>query len=152
MNLSISQKIIRVAIALIASLGLVMALPSAAYANHTPAHTACEGIELTGGECDTDGSAQEGIGNVVETIINILSLVVGAVSVIMIIIGGLRYVISGGDSNTTQSARNTIIYALVGLVIVIFAQIIVAFVVGRVDTSNQEAAFDSNQTVLTSVA
>ena len=52
----------------------------------------------------------------------------GAVSVLMIIIGGFRYVISGGDSNGIQGAKNTIIYALVGLVIVLFSQIIVRFV------------------------
>lgn len=57
--------------------------------------------------------------------------IVGAVSVIMIIIGGLRYVLSGGDSTGTAGAKNTIIYALVGLVVAIFAQVIVSFVLSK---------------------
>lgn len=46
----------------------------------------------------------------------------------MIIVGGFRYVISGGDSNGVSGAKNTIMYAIIGLVIVLFAQIIVKFV------------------------
>lgn len=64
----------------------------------------------------------------VRRIINIFSIVVGAVSVIMIIIGGFRYIISGGDSSGVSNAKNTILYAVVGLVIVLFAQIIIRFI------------------------
>ena len=55
----------------------------------------------------------------------------GAISVIMVIIGGFRYVISGGDSSGVQSAKNTILYALVGLVVALSAQVIVSFVLSR---------------------
>jgi Type IV secretion system pilin len=72
------------------------------------------------------------IENVIKTIINILSAIVGAVSIIMIIIGGFKYITSSGDSNNVSSAKNTIIYALVGLIIVAFAQVIVQFVLERV--------------------
>ena len=48
----------------------------------------------------------------------------------MIIIGGFRYIISSGDSGQITSAKNTILYAIVGLVIVLFAQLIVRFVIG----------------------
>lgn len=65
------------------------------------------------------------------TIINVFSAIVGAVSVIMIIIGGFRYIISGGDSNNVGAAKNTILYAIVGLIIVAFAQVIVQFVLQR---------------------
>ena len=64
--------------------------------------------------------------------INIFSLVVGVVSVIMIIIGGFRYIISGGDSSSVQGAKNTILYAIVGLLIVVFAQVIIRFVLTNV--------------------
>lgn len=63
-----------------------------------------------------------------EAIISIFSIVVGAVSVIMIIVGGFRYIVSNGDSNAVQGAKNSILYAIVGLVIVLFAQVIVRFV------------------------
>lgn len=55
----------------------------------------------------------------------------GAVSVIMVIIGGLRYVLSGGDSNATKGAKDTVMYAVIGLVVAIFSQIIVTFVLSR---------------------
>ena len=77
--------------------------------------------------------AESDLGSVIEAIINVLSIIVGFISVIMIIIGGLRYMTSAGDASGTTSARNTIIYAIVGLVIVIMAQVIVNFVLNRVD-------------------
>jgi cytochrome bd-type quinol oxidase subunit 2 len=84
--------------------------------------------------CATDGSgntAAERVDQIVEQIINIMSLVVGVVAVIMIIIGGLRYITSGGDSGNVTNAKNTILYAVVGLVVVALAQVIVRFVVNR---------------------
>lgn len=69
--------------------------------------------------------------NTIKTIINVFAAIVASVSVIMIIIGGFKYVTSGGDSNQATSARNTILYAIVGLIIVAFAQIIVRFVLQK---------------------
>jgi len=57
-----------------------------------------------------------------------LIFVVGAVSVIMIIVGGLRYVTSNGDSKQAESARNTILYAVIGIVVAIASYAIVTFV------------------------
>jgi hypothetical protein len=53
------------------------------------------------------------------------------VAVIMIIVGGLKYITSGGDSGNITSAKNTILYAIVGLIVVALAQIIVRFVLER---------------------
>lgn len=64
-------------------------------------------------------------------VINIFSLIVGVVAVIMIIIGGFKYITSGGESSNVSGAKNTIIYAIVGLVIVVLAQVIVHFVLNR---------------------
>ena len=58
-------------------------------------------------------------------------LITGAISVVMVIIGGFRYVISNGDSNGLQSAKNTILYALIGLIIAAVSQIIVGFVLSK---------------------
>ncbi|HUD11346.1 MAG TPA: hypothetical protein VMS08_02970 [Candidatus Saccharimonadia bacterium] len=57
-----------------------------------------------------------------------LIFVIGAVSVIMIIIGGLRYVTSNGDSKSIEGAKNTILYAIVGIVVAIASYAIVDFV------------------------
>ena len=93
----------------------------------------CEGIELKVGEtCDPQGNADQKINNLLEDIINIFSLIVGVVAVIMVIIGGLQYITSGGDSGKITTAKNTILYAVIGLVVVALAQFIVRFVLARV--------------------
>jgi hypothetical protein len=52
----------------------------------------------------------------------------GAISVIMIIIGGLRYVISGGNATAVTAAKNTILYAIVGVIVALLAYAIINFV------------------------
>lgn len=81
--------------------------------------------------CTDDQAAGQDLGNIISEVINIMSILVGAICVIMIIVGGFRYVTSGGESNSVSGAKNTIIYAIVGLVIVALAQIIVHFVLSR---------------------
>lgn len=131
-----------VTIVLVTGLSFVWAAPG--YALTQAATDACDGIEAAGGDCDpgADGSQFRGL---VITIIDILSIVVGAASVIMIIVGGFRYVISGGDSNGIQGAKNTIIYALVGLVIVLFAQVIVRFVIKQSITTLEPSSSESSR-------
>lgn len=86
-------------------------------------------------QCNAPGTASSSIAsnnnvkNLIKNVINLLSIAVGTVSVIMIIIGGFRYVISSGDSSATKSAKDTIMYAVIGLAVVIFAQTIVRFVI-----------------------
>ena len=62
-------------------------------------------------------------------ITNTLIFLVGAISVIMIIVGGLRYVLSNGDAKQTTSAKDTIFYAVIGVVVAIISYAIVQFVV-----------------------
>ena len=64
------------------------------------------------------------------TITNVMLFLVGAISVIMVVIGGLRYVISGGNSGNITAAKNTILYAVIGLIISILAYALVNFVIG----------------------
>ncbi len=64
------------------------------------------------------------------TLSNVMLFLVGAISVIMVIIGGFRYVVSGGNSGNITAAKNTILYAVVGLVIAIMAYAIINFVIG----------------------
>ncbi len=84
--------------------------------------------------CATPGSdATTKINDIVKLIINIFSVVVGIIAVIMIIVGGIRFILSGGDSTATTSARNTVLYAIVGLIVVALAQILVRYVLARVN-------------------
>lgn len=64
------------------------------------------------------------------TITNVLLFIIGAIAVIMIVIGGLRYVLSGGDSSQVTAAKNTILYAIVGIIVAILAYAAVNFVIG----------------------
>jgi hypothetical protein len=89
---------------------------------------------VAGTECnniDGSGSGNSKVNDLIRQIINIFSVIVGAVAVVMIIVGGFRYVTSGGDSGKVGSAKNTILYALIGLVIVALAQVIVKFVLSK---------------------
>ncbi len=103
-------------------------LPASAFAATDP--NVCQGIQDASGttSCSSDGSSITGL---VRTVITILSLVVGFAAVIMIIVGGLKYVTSNGDTSNTASAKNTIIYAVVGLVIAALAQFLVQFVINK---------------------
>lgn len=97
----------------------------------------CQGANLeVGTTCQsggiTDAEAQTKVNNLIKTVINLFSVVVGVVSVIMIIIGGLKYITSGGDSTSVAGAKNTILYAIIGLIIVALAQVMVQFVLGKV--------------------
>lgn len=67
----------------------------------------------------------------IKAIINILSIVIGAVAVIMIIIGGFKYITSGGSTDSVTGAKNTILYAVIGLIIVSLSQILVRFIIGK---------------------
>jgi hypothetical protein len=65
----------------------------------------------------------------IKTIVNILLFVLGAIAVIMIIIGGIRYTTSNGDASAVKGAKDTIFYAVIGLVVAILAYAIVNFVI-----------------------
>ncbi len=90
-------------------------------------------------QCGTDNAAGVPTGanpsgridHAIQSVINLISVAVGIVAVIMIIVGGFRYITSGGNQEGVKTAKNTIIYALIGLVIVALAQLIVNFVLNK---------------------
>ncbi len=141
------QVIKQLAISLVLSVGLIspLAVPAMVYAAEegdvietTPEieESLCEGANLTVGgseDCDAggDGTVAETANSFIAKIINIFSLVVGVAAVIMIIFGGFKYITSGGNDQSVSGAKNTILYAIIGLVIVALAQFIVKFVLER---------------------
>ena len=68
-------------------------------------------------------------------IVSVMLFTVGILSVIMLIFGGLRYIISNGDSKKVEAAKNTILYAIIGLIVAIMSYAIVNFVVSSFTTS-----------------
>lgn len=88
----------------------------------------------TGANCAKGNGQRDnlfGENSIFTAITNAALFLIGAVSVIMLIYGGIRYTISGGDSSAITAAKNTILYAIVGIVVALLAYAIVNFVVMR---------------------
>jgi len=73
-----------------------------------------------------------GSGSIFTTIVNVLLFIIGAICVIMLIYGGIRYTTSGGNAANVTAAKNTIMYAIIGLVIAFLAFAIVNWVLGAI--------------------
>lgn len=101
-----------------------------AVAQSSGQEAACTGSggEWDNGKCENPGE-EANVAGVVKTIADALLGIIGAVAVIMLIIGGFRYVVSAGDSSALESAKNTIIYAIVGIVVAFMAYAAVRFIV-----------------------
>ncbi|HMM62022.1 MAG TPA: hypothetical protein PKC86_00510 [Candidatus Saccharibacteria bacterium] len=84
------------------------------------------GVDLAHG--DGQPTNLFGVDGIFNTVANILLFIVGALSVLMLIIGGIRYVVSGGNQTAVTAAKNTILYAIVGLVIALLAYAVINFV------------------------
>lgn len=98
---------------------------------------ACNGLNQLGGTtCSgnpaNDSPGQDAIANVAKDVVNIISLIAGIAAVILIVIAGVKFLTSGGDSGAVSSAKNTLVYAIIGLVVVALAQVIVHFVLNAV--------------------
>jgi len=74
---------------------------------------------------ETCGKGQSSVNKVVKSIISTLSILVGIAAVIFIIVAGFKYISSGGDATKVTSAKTTLIYALVGLLVAALAQFFV---------------------------
>lgn len=112
---------------------LVFVVPAVSSAQPDIVNNLCAGANLeVGTDCRTgSGDAMRQLNHIIKLIINVLSLIVGIVAVVMIIIGGLRYITSGGSDTGVTGAKNTILYAIIGLVIVAMAQVIIRFVLNK---------------------
>jgi len=117
----------------------IIVLASMAFSVDTSAFSLQEGVNAARGT-DQPGDLF-GAGGVITTLTNTLLFIVGALSVIMIIIGGLRYVISGGNSTSVTVAKNTILYALVGLIISFLAFAAINFVLNTLAPGSGGAGY-----------
>lgn len=95
----------------------------------------CAGVELNataqGVNCAKNGDTNAGLNSIIKLVINLFSIVVGFIAIVMMIYGGFKYITSSGDSGNVTAAKNTIMYALIGLVVVALAQLIVRFVLAK---------------------
>ena len=133
--------VLAICLVVVATPAVLAVSAGTAFAATDPKASVCEGVGLAGGSCDPDAS-QSGptVNSTVKLAVNILSFIVGVASVIMIMIGGFKYVISSGDSGNVQGAKNTILYAVIGLIVVALAQVIVRFVLNSTTPSGDETS------------
>ncbi len=94
--------------------------------DNAPTSTLCDESNKSGG-----GNKLYGKDSLLAKATSLVAILVGVAAVIMIIIGGFKYVLSNGDSNAINSAKNTIIYAVVGLVVAVVAQAIVSLIINK---------------------
>lgn len=102
-----------------------------------PAVSAANGINIcsNGNEnsvyCKNKNTGETQVNGIIKTIVEVLLTAVGAISIIMIVIGGIMFALSSGDAQKAAKARNTVLYAVVGLAVSLFASAIVNFVFNR---------------------
>jgi len=137
------MKRLAILLSLILSFGLVglMATPHSAAAFDPfgklkdPNNNVCTSSNEAGQStiCTTDGQANpvSGTDSLILKITNFIALMAGVAAVIVIIVGGLQYILSSGDPSRTNSAKNTILYAVIGLVVIVAARSIIVFVINR---------------------
>ena len=88
-------------------------------------------------KCDGCPEDLFGDSGVFKQVTNTILYIVGIIAVIMLIIGGIKYVVSGGDAKKVTDAKNTVLYAIIGLVICFLAFAIVNFVISALPSSSE---------------
>lgn len=89
-------------------------------------------ITITKEDLNLNGAPEQVQSNQIADILNTVYFVAGIVAVVTIVIGGVRYTVSGGDPAGVKAAKDTVLYAVVGLVVVIMAAAITNFVIDNV--------------------
>lgn len=117
---------------LVLVLGLL--LPASVAAQFDPLESACDSTTSDASVCQVDGNNNPIAGSegIILRVVRILSYVVGVASVLMVIFGGLKFITANGDSNNISSGRNTILYALIGVVVFLISQLIIRFVLSNI--------------------
>lgn len=113
---------------------LLVAAPSPAFALFDNAKKdACTGVQLgdPNATCDTAGAGAS-VSDLIQKGLNIFALIVGIIALFMILYGGLKFILARGESAGVSSARNTVLFAVVGLAIAALAKVIAVYVLARV--------------------
>ncbi len=113
------------------SLVLAYPQPAAAALFDGSKGAACGGVVLSNTSQSCDSKSANTVNKLIKDGLNLLSFIAGLAAVIMIIVAGIKFVTSQGESANIASARNTIIYAVIGLVVVALSQFIVKFVLNK---------------------
>ena len=115
---------------------LLIGVMTVATVANASAFTLQEGAQAA--QCDGCPSDLFGDSGVFKQVTNTILYIVGIIAVIMLIIGGIRYVISGGDAKKVTDAKNTVLYAIIGLIISFLAFAIVNFVISALPSGDND--------------
>jgi hypothetical protein len=121
------QRIV-LALAAIGAVSVMSLAPAYAATTNDAKSQVCAGAALTGADCNDKGV---GLNGVIKAVLTVLTVVIGVAAVIMIMLAGFKYITSGGDPSGVKSAKDSLIYAIVGLLVVALAQVIVRFVLSK---------------------
>jgi hypothetical protein len=126
------------------ALGVSLVAPGAQLVSAQPATSTTTKVGGIGNGAYNSASNEQpsdlfGTTGIFVTVTNVLLFLIGALSVIMLIYGGFRYTTSGGDTAAVTSAKNTILYAIVGIIIAILAYAVVNFVITQFTTTGAAA-------------
>lgn len=122
-----------VALAIIFSTCSLVAVPASAY--NPLGSPNCSGTAANSAICQDRNKTTNPVTGSNGAIVkgaHLVGLVAGIAAIIMLIIAAIKYVTSGGDPSGTSSAKNTMIYALVGIIVIVLAESIITFVVSRI--------------------
>lgn len=92
----------------------------------------CAGNGANSTYCQNKSEGETKVKSVMKSVVDVLLMTVGVISIIMIVIGGIMFALSSGDASKVTKARNMVIYAVVGLVVALFASAIINFVFNKV--------------------
>lgn len=107
---------------------LCLAVSGTVMAQQAPLDPVCQGAGTASNVCSKDNNTTlTGSNGVIVKVARLLAYGTGAASVIMIMIGGVKYIISTGDPTQINGAKNTILYALIGLVVSVFAPFVIGY-------------------------
>ena len=81
---------------------------------------------------DKGQSSDNPVVDTLTIVINILSFIAGVLAVFLVMYGGFKYIVSAGDAGKVTSAKNTILYALVGIVVVVISRQLILFILSKV--------------------
>ena len=122
--------IMMVMIGALTTMGLSVLMPS------STVQARCQGFDCVENQIDRNLQVNTGNNNTVEslaeTITNTIIYFVGAAAIIMLIYGGIIYALSAGDSTKAKKAKDTILYAIIGLAIAVLAYAIATFVIDAI--------------------
>ncbi len=120
-------------LSLVALVGIISISSAGTVAAYNPFAAACSAGGSASAACQDKGAGSTNpVTDIIGNVVNIVAILAGIAAVIIIIIAGISYITSQGDPQKIANAKNTIIYAAIGLVVIVLSRTIIVFVITRI--------------------